>query len=1209
VPVTLDNIIAKLLIKEPEERYQSTYAVISDLKKATDLFLLDPDFSENFTVALDDVPEQLSIPNRLYDRESVIGELRDSIELAQNGSPVPVTINGEPGTGKSAVLREASRLTLELGGSLCLFKATLVNKDVPLSSVIDMLTEISRQLLSRSDLSQLQSHLQSQLGHQIAYLIEICPEVQRIFSGRITSGDRSQNQDAMSRIKEAFSDFISSVADYTRPLVIAVDNAYWLDEGSMELLTHLSQEKPQGLFLVIAGRPIRDPDTQYFERFHKLSRRIHVGNLDATSLRFLLGSCTFRSPEEVEDLSLVTLNKTQGNPQSVREFLNDIYHQKLLYFDRQHREWSWDLNAINQSQPTSNVGQVLATNLDALDKNTVEILKIASCIGDRFDLDTIKRVSGMSFSQTSACLIQAVAEGFLLYTDVTKKSCYMFAHEQIQQTAYQMLDSIERHQIHAQIGRTYLTLDDSGDRIFEVVNQLNNSIDDSNSSPSDRLELAKLNLTAGRKAKNSAAFQASFRYLRTALAVQGKDVWSHYELALETHLEAAEAAYFCGDRDQLDSLIAAILDKTSNPLDKAKAYEIQLRALIAYNEVEEALGVGHQALHLLGYKMPRHIGKGKVLLNTVRSLLLARSASKVRKKMKDPYQLAAMRLLMIMCQAGYLASKPITAAYTLKMAELSIRGGLSPESSFAYSMFGALVIRYFGTINLGFEFGQLALENLDESDAEMFCRTNVVVHNFVSSWKQHLRHSLEPLAAAEKIGFEHGDIEFAQIAATTYCINGFIVGQDLNTLDVSFKQKNDNAVEFNQTPMLAVGTVFQQTVQNLIKNPRKPWLLRGPLYDERELVQAHIADKDYTSLATVYIAKTFLAFVFREFELAKEYSGHARLMLDALVSSPLVPFFTIFESLVYINHLRVEDLVASTRTRIRIRKNLRDLRKWSQHAPMNIEAGYQLVMAEFSRVNGQDTKAVEHYDRAINAAEQYGQTHLFSLAQELTGRFYERKNQTSLSNYFLLRARSSYVRWGAVTKVNALDREYRELAEQGAQYVRRPLPLIDSTEQAYTDHMDLGSVIKASQVLSGEIILDTLLEKLMQVALENAGAHSAGLVLTEGEDLCVEILSRYNGVNTDHRRQRIPIAECYDVPASVIQYVARTEEDLVLNDASNEDIFTQDAYIANVKPRSILCFPILSKSHLTGVLYLENLQTTSAFSEDRVAVLKLLASQ
>ena len=1200
VPVTLDNIIGKLLVKEPEERYQSTYAVISDLKKATDIFLLDPDFSDNFIVALDDVPEQLSIPNRLYGRDVIVSELRDSIELALNDSPRPMTINGEPGTGKSALLRETAKLTAELGGNLCQFKASLVNKDVPLSSVIGLLTEISRQLLSRSDLSQLQGHLRAQLRDQALSLIEICPEMHRVLPGKVDNTSFTHPLETKAKIQEAFTNFIFAVADFTKPLVIAIDNAYWLDEGSLELLTFLCRQKPKGLFLVIAGRPNTGPEAEYFERFHDLSQRLHIGNLDQSNLRQLLAACTFRSTEEVEDFSLITFNKTQGNPHSVRQFLDEIYRRGLLFFNRVHREWSWDLDGINQCQPTSNVGAVLADNLSSLDKSTIEILKIASCIGDRFDLDTIKRVSGMSFSQTSSRLIQAVAEGFLLYTDVSKKSGYMFAHEQIQQSAYQMLDSIERNQIHAQIGRTYLTLDDSGDRIFEVVNQLNNSIDDTDGSLTDKLELARLNLDAGRKAKNSAAFQASFRYLRTALAVQGKNVWGNYELALETHLEAAE---------ELDSLIAAILKKAANPLDKAKAYEIQMRALIAYNDVEEALNVGHEALDILDYRIPKDIGQVRMLINTVRSLLMARMASKVSLVMDNPFQLAAMRLLMIMTQAGYLASQPITAAYTLKMTELSIKGGLAPESSFAYPLFGALVIRYFGTINLGFEFGKLALDNLPDKNSFMFCRSNVIVHNFVSFWKQHLRASLEPLAEAERVGFEQGDIEFAQIAGTTYCVNGFIVGQDLNTLDASFKQKNDNAVEFNQTPMLAIGTIFQQTVQNLIKNPRQPWRLRGNLYDEAELIPAHVEDKDYTSLANVYIAKTFLALLFREFGHAREYSGHARLMLDALVSSPLVPFYTIIESLVLLSSLRDTSLTATAKSRLQIQLNLRNLRKWSHHAPMNVQAGYHLVLAEQARLRGQDTKAVDHYDQAIESAEKYGQTHLLALAQELTGRYYERKNQASLSNYFLLRARGTYVRWGAVTKVNALDREYRELAEQGAQYVRRPLPLIDSTEQAYTDHLDLGSVIKASQVLSGEIILETLLEKLMQVALENAGANSAGLVLTEGEELCVEILSRYNGVTTDHKRHRELIANCYELPTSVIQYVARTEEDLVLNDASNEDIFTQDAYIARVKPRSILCFPILSKSHLTGVLYLENLQTKAAFSEDRIAVLKLLASQ
>ena len=1207
-PATLDNIILKLLVKEPEERYQSTFAVLSDLKKATDLYLVNPAQDTTFIVALDDVPEQLSIPSRLYDRDSEIAQLKSSINRASHQASRPITINGEPGAGKTALLREMTKIVPETGGMLCLHRAGLTNKDIPLSTIAGLLTEISRQLLTRGDLPQLQSHLYETLGNQIGHLVALCPDLQRIIQIDVDKPKTDQPLETKVRIQEAFTNFIAVIAEFTRPLVLALDNAYWIDEGSLELMIYLIKQELSGLLIVMAGRPIQGGIQPDFNPFHVLSDRISITNLDQSTLRLFLSSCTYRSTDEAEDLTQAVYAKTRGNPQAIREFLSELYKSHHLFFDREHREWTWNLEAINRSQPTNNVGMVLSGKIEDLDVNTIEVLKIASCVGDQFDLDTIKRVSGLSFSKTSACLIQAVADGFLLYADLNRKTGYRFAHEQIQNAAYQMLESIERHQIHAQIGRTYLTLADSEDRIFEVVNQLNNSIDE-NSSESERLQLAKLNLAAGRKAKNSAAFQASFRYLRTSISVQGRSIWSNYNLSLKTHLEAAEAAYYCGDRGQLDSLISATLSKANNPLDKAKAYEIQLRALIADNELDLALDIGHHVLQLLDSKVPKSISGVHLFLWTLRTLAAAKLGKTNEQEMIDPNQLAAMKILMILCQAGYLAGKPITAAFTLKMTELSMRGGLAPESSFAYPLFGAFIIRYFGTINLGYEFGTLALTNLKNNHESLFCRTNAIFYNFVSFWKQHLRASLEPLADAEKIGFELGDIEFAQIAGTTACVNGFIVGQDLNTLNASFTKRNTNALEFNQTPMLTMGSIFQQGVQNLLLNPAQPWVLQDHIYDEHTMVPLHRKERDFTSLANIYILKTQLAFIFREFDAAIDYAEQARRPLAALVSSPLIPLFTTFESLILIQHTWRNRSRRMIKARMRVRKNVAELRKWARHAPMNVGPGYDLVQAELARIQGQHTIAQKHYEQAISGAEKHSHTHLLAIAEELTGRYYEQANQSSLATYYLLRARGTYVRWGALSKVNRLDGEYRELAEQGAQYLRKPWPTSDATEQTHTNQLDLGSVIKASQALSSEIILDTLLEKLMQVVIENAGAHSAGLVLSEGDDLCVEVLSKYNGVTADHKRQRETISNCYDLPASVIQYVARTQEDLVLDDASNEDIFVQDAYISRIKPRSILCFPIMSKASLVGVLYLENLQSKGAFSEDRVAVLKLLASQ
>ncbi len=1208
LPKTLDNIILKLLEKEPEERYQSTFAVLSDLKNAQALYEQDPTAGDHFTVALDDIPEQLSVPTKLLQRDQELEQLRSVLQATGSDDATTIALIGDAGTGKTSMLRELAKSTVEIGGLHCICKGTLTNKDIPLSTIGALLAELCKLLLSRDDLPQLQNYLNQRLGQKLEYLVEINPDLQRVIGRNVGTPQHAEPLETFARIQEAFIEFVTAVANHTRPLVICLDNSDWIDSTSFELIAATCGRNIPGLVTLITSRTTLSSDAQPVKQFLRQLVPIYLTNLHIDSIKSLISSCTFRSPQEIEDLAAIVYDKTRGNPLAVREFLNDINRKKLLHFDRTHREWVWDLNGITRAPPTNNVGEVLAKHLNKLDAKTLDMIKIASCVGDEFDLDTIKRVSGMTFSDCSACLTRAVTEGFVMHSDGGKRSTYQFAHEHIQQAAYQLLSGIERGQIHAQIGRTYLSLGDPDSRIFEVVNQLNNSFNEVSSTAKERLELASLNLNAGRKAKTAAAFQASFRYLRMAIAVQGKEVWDNHELSLEAHLEAAEAAYFCGDKGRLNPLIQTILDHAKTPLEKTLAYEIQLKSLIASNDLDLALEIGNEVLTLLNQKVPRSLSKHQLAFWTLKIVIKART-TKANKLMSDPEDLAAMRIMRILSQAGYLAGRFSTAAYTLKMTELSLRKGQAPESSFAFPLFGAIIIRQFGMISLGYEFGELALKNLQDANPRLISVTHAIVHSFISFWKQNLRSSLEPLTRAEEIGFEQGDIEFAQIAGTAACLNGFVAGQDLNTLDSSFGERNKNAREFNQRPMLDLGTIFQQAIQNLIQDPEQPWVLEGELYNEAIKEPEHRSKSDYTSLTNLYIVKTMLAVVFRAQDEAFGYALVARKYLSSLISSPLIPFFTVFESLVYINQLQRESPLQIVKLKTQISHNVRSLRKWARHSAVNNTAGYNLVLAELARVNQTPDDAVKYYEIAMTAAEQNGQNHVLALAQELTGRFYGRIDSASLSTFYLLRARNSYLRWGSANKVKALDQEYKDLAEQGSRYFRRSQTTRENTEHAYGDYLDLGSVIKASQALSGEIILSTLLEKLMQVALENAGAHSAGLVLADNDGLWVEILSRYNGVTTDHRLQRQRITECLDLPSSIIQYVARTEEDLVLNDASSEDLFTQDSYISRVKPRSVLCVPILSKSHLTGILYLENLHSKSAFSEDRVAVLRLLASQ
>ncbi len=582
--------------------------------------------------------------------------------------------------------------------------------------------------------------------------------------------------------------------------------------------------------------------------------------------------------------------------------------------------------------------------------------------------------------------------------------------------------------------------------------------------------------------------------------------------------------------------------------------------------------------------------------------------------MHDPVLRAVMRTLMILCEAGYLTGSDLTSIFVLKMTELSLKHGMAPESSFAYPMFGALLITTFGSIDSGYRFGMLASDNLNDSNHDLHCRTLTLVNNFILTWKHHIKKSLEPLAEAHRLGMDSGDIEFALVAAMTQSAIEFLLGHDLNALDASLTNYNQKAHELNQTPMLSMGSIYQQAIRNLLTPNAAPWLLEGDIYNENDLVEFHYSSGDETNIANLYILKLFLAVLFRHTEGALSFAEEARTRVYSVVSSPAIPFFVLYESLACIASFETASPLKLLALKLRVKLNQRRLRIWADHAPENILHAYHLVKAELARVSNHSSLAIENYELAIQYARQNGYLKEHGLACELTGRFYNESERRELGFFYLRQARGSYIRWGALTKVKSLELEFIELAED--QYIDTSTshPRQNTTNQGedyvrYGNFLDLGSILKASQVLSGEIILSNLLEKLMQLALENAGAHNASLILSRADEHYVEITSRFTGATTNHKLQSVPISDAKDLPISIIQYVARTQEDLVLNDALNEDIFTQDEYLIATQPKSILCVPILSKSHLTGILYLENMQSTHAFTQDRVTILRLLASQ
>ncbi len=1232
IPKALSRIILKLLSKIPEDRYQSAFSIQQDLGRCLEL-MSDPtlDVAElDFEVALDDIAEQLNISERLLEREDALTMLRQALASTINGGTETIICTGEIGVGKSSLIRELEKDVIELGGFIVSGQHIPTSTQTPYSAVSKAFGDLVKQLLTRNEYPEIKQKIRSALEGTEDLMINLIPELSLIVDNKTTDRQLSP-MESKRKLIQGISALVHAISSKGRPLIFFLDNIHWIDPASIELFEplfarlHIPYVFLLGTYRVnelSASNEIRIAVSQLAKANPEI-KLINLRNLSVRSIATIISESCFRPIEETTPFAEIVFEKTNGNPLAVKELLQSLHARGILKFNRKHREWEWDLATVSNEPPSESVITLLANHMQQLEVGTRNLLQIAACIGTEFDLDTLQSVAGLSYSETSARLSQAVKEGYIFYQPGEnhaneKKIFYSFTHERIQQTAYSLLGSNQRREIHSSIGRSFLESSQQDMDTFDIVNHLNNSFETPEKLGINKNKLAELNLSAGRKARQGAAFQSSFKYFKTAIALFGQNIWAQYDLSLELHLEATEAAYLCGDYDQLDFLVNTALEHTRNSLDKTKFQEIKIKSLVAAGHLQEAIETGHTVLEILNLKLPRTLRFGSMSL-LIKLLLQTATMSRQEKgttsPMQDEEKLAAMRILMILCQAAYISGNPVTALYILKMTELSLKFGMAPESSFAYPMFGSLLITYIGTIDSGYRFGILALENLDETNFELHCKTLTLVNNFILIWKHHLENSLEPLLQAYRIGMETGEIEFALIAGVTHSANAFVLGHDLNSLETSLETNNKKAKEFNQAPILNLGSIYQQAVNNLISQNQVPWKLEGAIFDET--TQNNTNRVDESSMTNLYILKSFLATLFNQPGPALEYAQQARRTLRSVISSPAVPFFTLFESLACVANLGRVSYIEQLKLRLRLKLNQRQLRKWSHHCPENILHGYHLVEAEQAKFFGNTTKAMDHYELAIGYAEEHGFLKEQGFANELAGRFYLEQGKRDLAMFYLGRSNTIFRRWGATTKVHWMDEEFPELSEPD-QFAMANRSITTTTGlqnfgsnqfRTYGNYLDLGTVIKASQALSGEIVLENLLERLMQVSLENAGAHSASLILTRDDQLVVEISTWYSDSTVEHRLDRILLENAEHLPVSVIQFVARTQEDLVINDALVDNIFAQDKYIINSRPKSILCVPILSKSHLTGILYLENLHATHAFTQDRVTILKLLASQ
>jgi PAS domain S-box-containing protein len=1268
IPQTVSDMVMKLMAKTAEDRYQSAFGLQYDLEKCWQQWQETGNITE-FSLGERDICDRFVIPEKLYGREAEVNTLLEAFDRVSEGHKEIMLVAGFSGIGKTAVVNEVHKPIVRQRGYFIKGKFDQFKRDIPFSAWVQAFQNLMQQLLTENstELQKWKAKILEALGDSGQVIIDVIPELERLI-GKQPKVPQLEGIAAQNRFNLLFQNFIRVLSIEEHPLVIFLDDLQWADSASLKLMQLLMSETNTGYLLLMGAYRDNEvfgahPLMLTLDEIRKDSatlNQITLSPLELPALNQLIADTLSCPSERAIPLTELVFSKTKGNPFFATQFLKSLYEDELIEFDFHRSYWQCDIAQVKALALTDDVVEFMAIQLQKLPVNTQEVLKLAACIGNQFDLATLAIVRKKSQSETAADLWKALQEGLIIPTTEIYKffqsddlesahitndeksdqlqitdyqlPVYKFLHDRVQQAAYFLIPEDKKRSTHLEIGRLLLrkcgrggaapTPEEREEKIFDIVNQLNVGVE-LITAQIERDELAELNLIAGRKAKSSTAYGAAKKYLIVGLELLNIDRWhKHYHLTLGLYEEAAEAMYLNGEFEQMEQLAETVLQNANALLDKIKVYQVKIQALKAQNQIKQSLNFGLDILKLLGIDLPKDPELTEIPL-AFEGTQLALQGKRIQDlidlpDMTDPQKLAATQILLKLCPAAYMVTPILLPLITFKQIQLALEYGNAPTHTHAYANYGLILCGVMGELESGYQFGELALNLLEKLDAKPFKAMTLFVEScFIKHWKRHIKETLKPFLDSYSSGLETGDLEHAGYSAHRYCYHLYFSGStELSRVELEMQTYGDAIDKINQDSILQLHQIYHQLVLNLLGMTENPCCLIGTACDEAKMLPIHTANNYRIACYYFYLNKLMLCYLFGEYKQAIEHSVGAEQYLDAGVASILVPVFYKYDSL---SKLAVyADVNISEQQQIlkNITENQQKMQKWADSAPMNYLHKFYLVEAERHRVLGEKVEAMEMYDRAIKLARKNEYINEEALSNELAAKFYLEWDKEKIAQVYLTDAYYAYARWGAKAKVEDLEKRYPKLLAPilnqksalnvGETIAQMMTGTIALTSSGMSEILDLGTVIKASQSLSGEIKLEQLLSTLMQVAIENAGAEKGALILVEGDSLAIAAQcasGRNFNINST------PVVDSQEIPIAIINYVWRTQETLVINDVAGETNFAADSYIIAQQPKSVLCLPIQNQGKAIGILYLENNLTANAFTSDRLAVLKILSSQ
>ncbi|MGC9194334.1 MAG: SpoIIE family protein phosphatase [Syntrophobacteraceae bacterium] len=1078
-----------------------------------------------------------------------------------------------------------------------------------------------RQILveNQDKLEKWKRELSDALGPNAKLLLDVIPDLEHIIGGK-PAVEPMGPEESQNRFIRLFKNFIGVLATAQHPVVLFLDDMQWIDPASINLVTALVTDPEVAHFFFIASYRDKEVSASHpvIPALQKMSQEggnlitITLDPLKEEDVRELLSHSYKTHASAIPELASLVFKKTEGNPFFAIQFIKRLHEDGLIQFFP-GKGWHWDNDRITAMPLTDNVVELMVQAIGRIPPAGREVITVCACIGNSFDLEIAAEVMERGIEEMLPVFDSLINAGLI----AAFKNTYRFHHDRIQEAAYSLLDEKTRCRLHYKIGNNALRRtphEKLHDKVFFIVRHLNLSAA-LISNPEERLALARLNLSAGKKAKDASAFDSALTYFRLGTALLPTDgLEHHYDLAFPLFINQAECEYLMGNHETAMTLFETLSGRAKTRLDLAQIYIVRVFLLTNIGKYEDAVLFGLEGLRIFNVKLPLK----PTMLTVIKEILKMKWALLGRNieqlidlpMIEDPEIIVAIRMLESCSQAVYYTNKNLVLISPFIWMRIILQHGNCYLSPYVLGMVAGIVGPGLGDYKTADKFYQLSNQLLEKIDHEKIGSVYFVQAYLYIHWAKHIKDSIALFQKAYTLFLDIGSFEFACHSLNNILDYSFIMGRNIDEIFEEYKQY-ENFIKSQKDAFF--DAYFNDNIRKYLCYKGLTDGLhtfdRDDGYVDKRLGEIRNTKNNLDKF--IYLCNLIkINYLAGKFTEAYGFAKEIEPLKNDLIGNLHLPEFVFYYALTICAMCR-----AKPPRRVgppsKIKRLIGRMKKWSAVCPQNYEHKYFLMAAELESLRGRNDKAEQFYLKAADSCAQQGFLNNEALAHELLGEFYIACSEDGKAAKQIRLAHRCYLLWGATAKAAALEGQYPHLISSKVLVEAKDN---DSTQSnslgtpRSAKTLDLSSALKAAATVSSELVLEKLLKKLLRILLENAGAQRGFLILeTDGRlaiEARVEMLDK--GISV---LESIPVTEKAGLSPAIVQFALRTKEKVILHDAAKDPLYGSDPHIVKNRSKSILCLPIVNQGKVTAILYLENNLTTNAFTPERIEFLSVFTSQ